>query len=391
MVRLFFLLLSSSLLLGSAERGQCAEVAPVTTKGFRAESLTSKAYVKLAEFTGSLAATAGDAVKSALEQSGDFVFVGSGKPYLVQASASGGKIQGTLIHPDGKVMFSESYANLSLRANALQFADEIQSVLLGRPGIGMTQLAFVCDASGFKEIYMCDADGANVRQVTHDHSTCVSPDLRNDAAYLSFTSYVSGYPDIYLIDLRNGNRRRIVNAPGTNSGASFSPDGERLAMTMSFSGNPEIYITNPGGLGGRRLTSTAWAESSPAWSPDGKRIAFSANPNGKPSVFIMPSAGGSATQVMNGFQYATEPNWSPDGNLLAATVRQGSRLSIAVTDLHLGTTRVVAEGQDPSWGVDGRHLLYVQRDHLILHHIGNDTKRTIISNLGHVSQPTWSR
>ncbi len=388
MVRKFALLLSTSLLLGRAGVAVCAES---PSAGLHVESLTSKAYVRLADFTGSLAATAAEAVRAALEQSGDFLFEGAGKPYVVRAVASGGKIHGSLVHPDGKVMFSENYDNLGLRANALQFADEIQSVLLGRPGIGMTQVAFVSDVTGFKEIYTCAADGSNVKQVTHDSSTCVSPDLRNDAAYLSFTSYVSGYPDIYLIDLKNGNRRRIVNAPGTNSGASFSPDGERLAMTMSFSGNPEIYITNPGGLGGRRLTTTSWAESSPAWSPDGKRIAFSANPNGKPAIFIVPSAGGSATQVLNGFQYATEPNWSPDGNLLAATVRQGARLSVALTDLHMGTTRVVAEGQDACWGVDGRHLLYVQRDHLILHHIGNDTKRTIISNLGHVSQPTWSR
>ncbi len=353
-------------------------------------SLTTKAYIKFSEFTGSLGATAAAAVREALEQTGDCVFEGAGTPFLISGDSSGGKIQGRLQAPEGPLLFTETYDSLTLRQNALQFADEIQSVLYGRPGIGMTRIAFVSDASGHQEIYLCDADGANVRQVTTDQSHCVSPNLRNDAVFLAFTSDVNGYPDIYLLDLRSNARRRIVNAPGTNSGAAFSPEGDRLAMTMSFSGNPEIYITNPGGLGGRRLTQTPWAEASPAWSPDGQRIAYTANPQGKPALFIIPAAGGTPVPVLNGYAYTTEPNWSPDGKLLAATVRHGSRLSIAITDLHLGTTRLLAEGQDPCWGADGRHLVYVSKDHLIVHHIGNDTKHTIIMNLGHLAQPSWS-
>jgi TolB protein len=383
-------LLVPSLLLSLAVcvLGVAADSAPVdfaTIKG------TTRARVVFDEFEGSLGATASGVVKEALDRSGDFVFEPGGSAFHIKGTASGGKIQGSVIDSDGKVLFSETYDNLSLRINALQFADEIQGAIFGRPGIGMTQIAFVSDATGHKEIYMCDADGSNIRQITKDNSTCVSPSLRNDAVFLAFTSYVSGYPDIYMIDLRNNARRRIVNAPGTNGGAAFSPDGERLAMTMSFAGNPELYVTNPGGLGGHRLTRTAWAESSPTWSPDGKRIMFSANRNGKPQLFIVPSQGGEPTAVLTGFQYTTEPNWSPDGHRVAATVRHGGKLSVVITDTAAGLTRVLAEGQDPCWGADARHIIYVQNDTLIMHHVENDSHRTIISNMGHLAEPTWSR
>lgn len=355
------------------------------------ETVAAPARVEIQEFTGSLGATAMTSLRELLQETEDFIIQPGPQTFKIQANASGGKIKGTVLDPSGKVLFSETYSHPSLRLNTLQFSDEIQSVIFGRPGVGMTQIAFISDASGHKEIYVCDADGANVRQITKDQSICVSPSLRNDAVFLAFTSYVSGYPDIYMIDLRNNGRRRIVNAPGTNSGAAFSPDGERLAMTMSFVGNPELYVTNPGGLGGRRLTNTPWTESSPTWSPDGKRIAFLANPNGKPQLYTIPSTGGTPSPLSLAYQYVGKPNWSPDGVHIASTVRQSGKLSVVITDLAQGGTRLIGPGSDPCWGADGRHLLYVHNNALVILHVENETKKTIISNMGKVSQPTWSR
>jgi TolB protein len=352
---------------------------------------TAKARVELEEFSDSLGATATNFIRTALEQTGNFQFGPGPTAFKLRGTASGGRIVGTLVDSDGKLLFSETYDHQSLRMNALQFTDEVQSVIFGRPGIGMTQIAFVSDASGHKEIYVCDADGSNVRQLTNDQSICVSPALRNDAVFLAFTSYKSGYPNLYMIDLRSNSRRRIINAPGTNSGAAFSPEGEQLAMTMSFSGNPELYVTNPGGLGGRRLTESAWAEAAPTWSPDGKRIAYVANPKGKPQLFVIPAAGGVPTLLATGYQWSSEPNWSPDGHRIASTVRHSGKLSIAISDVAGGRTKLICDGEDPCWGADARHLIFVRENAIILRHVENETERVLISNMGRISEPTWSR
>jgi hypothetical protein len=42
--------------------------------------------------------------------------------------------------------------------------------LTGFPGIASTRIAMVGNATGHKEIYICDADGENLRQVTRDGS-----------------------------------------------------------------------------------------------------------------------------------------------------------------------------------------------------------------------------
>ena len=350
-----------------------------------------QASIEIAPFEGSLGATAQQRLLEELLASGDYLIQETGgNGYKVSGTASGGKIQGTVTNSSGKVLFTETYDHQSLRLNVLQFCDEVHGAIFGRPGIGLTQIAFVSDAPGSREIFICDADGGNLRQITHDRATCASPCLRNDALLLAFTSYVSGYPDIYMIDLRTNARRRIVNAPGTNSGAAFSPDGQRLAMTMSFAGSPELYVTNPGGFGGHRLTNTPWAEASPAWSPDGKQLVFSANPTGKPQLFIMASTGGLPTPLSTGYAHATEPNWSPDGQHIAATVKIKGRNSIVITNLTTSQTHLLAEGEDPCWGADGRHLVYVHEGNLMVYHILQGTSRSVTSNLGHLAQPSWS-
>lgn len=350
----------------------------------------TKARILIEDFTGSTGQTTQDAVTDSLERTGDFLFGPGASSFVISAICSGGRIQGSVKDPAGKLLFSANYDNLNLRINAHQFADEIVSAIFGRTGVATTQIAFVSDASGHREIYMCDADGADIRQITSDKSACVSPSLRNDALFLAFTSYVSGYPDLYLIDLGTGTRRRIANAPGTNSGAAFSPDGERLAMTMSFSGNPELYVTNEGGLGGRRLTNTPWAESSPAWAPDGTRLVFAANPTGKPQLYVQPLAGGKPLLLQTGSAHCTEPSWSPDGYRIAFTVRQGRRLMVAILNTTTGSTRILTEGMDPCWGADGRHLVYAQNEYLIVHNVDSGAKRIIVSHMGRLSEPSWS-
>jgi TolB protein len=351
-----------------------------------------KARVRLGEWTGSTGATARDILVKDLETAGDYEFTSDPGVPVINGESSGGRLHGELLGADGKLLFAENYDSLDLKTNVHTFADEVASAIFGKPGVATTQIAFVSDVSGRKEIYLCDSDGTNVRQVTHDAALCVSPSLRSDAVLLAFTSYVTGYPDLYLIDLRSGNRRRVINAPGTNSGAAFSPEGERLAMTMSFAGNPEIYVTNPGGNGGRRLTRNDFIDSSPAWSPDGKRIVYCSNATGKPQLCIMDAEGSDAPERLEtGYGYCTEPSWSPDAVRIAFTVRTGTTLSVAVFNLATGKSHLLGEGEDPCWGADGRHLVYSSGDALVIRNVNAGIQRRILTNFGRVTEPSWSR
>lgn len=314
----------------------------------------------------------------------------AGASYIVSGDGSGGSFHGLVKDRSGGVVLSKSYSG-EPRAIAHQFADDVVQTITGHPGIANSTIAFVSTRTGRKEIYTADYDGSNVRQLTHDNGISVAPALSADGRRLAYTGYLSGYADIYLVDLASGRRERIVKFPGTNSGAAFSPDGGRIACTVSKDGNPELYVIGVNGQGAHRLTHTHGVESSPSWSPDGREIVYSSDETGSPRLFRIPSGGGDAQAVNTGFGFCTEPNWSPDGRKVAFTIRQGG-FSIGVTDLGSGATRVVSpEGEDAVWGADSRHLIYCNGSSVVL--LDSQTGRSIpiVSGLGKVSEPTWSR
>jgi TolB protein len=81
----------------------------------------------------------------------------------------------------GKVYRGE-VNDAQVRMFAHQFADEIISKLSGGlPGIATTQIAFVSNRSGNKEIWAMDYDGENQHQLTQLHTISLTPRWSPDA------------------------------------------------------------------------------------------------------------------------------------------------------------------------------------------------------------------
>ncbi len=346
--------------------------------------------IALKPFAGADGPAVAKVVQNDLDLAGAFALTPAERAsYSIGATAGGGSLQGTVTDRGGSVVLQKSYSG-EARSTAHQFSDDIVETLTAQKGIANTRIAFVGSRTGKKEIYTADYDGANVRQLTSDNVISVAPTLSPDGSKLAYTGYQSGYADIYLIDLASGARNRIIKFPGTNSGASFSPDGGRLACTLSKDGNPELYVMGANGSGARRLTQTRGVESSPTWGPGGAEIIYSSDERGGPQLYRISSGGGTGRLVPTGSSYSTEPNWSPDGKKVAFSVRQGG-FAIAVLDLETGATRTVAQGEDPVWAPNSRHLLFSAGSSLILLDTAKGRSTPVITGLGKVTEPTWSR
>jgi TolB protein len=336
-----------------------------------------------------VARPAGNVLRNDVQISGALT-LGEPATVVISGSASQAGFSGQAVDKTGSVILQKNILGDTRRA-VHQFVDELIETLTGTRGIASTRVAFVANRTGRKEIYTTDYDGANVTQLTRDNAISVGPALSPDGRRLAYTGYQSGYADVYLVDLASGSRNRIIKFPGTNSGAAFSPDGSRLACTLSKDGNPEIYITGLGGDPVRRLTRTRGVESSPTWSPNGSELIYSSDDGGSPQLYRISAGGGSGRLLSTGYGYCTEPNWSPDGRRVAFNVRGGSGFQVAVLDLESGSTRILADGEDPVWGANSRHLILARAGGLYLLDSVSGREVRIVSDLGKISEPTWSR
>ncbi len=265
---------------------------------------------------------------------------------------------------DSTRLFSKSYsvAPDSARTLAHRVADDIVSTITGNIGIASTKIALVGTRSGAKELYVCDADGGNLQQITRDKSIIVAPNWAPQGDSLLFTSFLRGFPDIHQINLRRSNRAVLAAYPGLNTGGVLSPNGTEMAVILSKDGNPELYIKNLKDKSGlRRLTTTGQAtEASPSWSPDGRHLVYVSDQSGTPQLYIIASEGGQPKRLSSRGRENIAPDWGAN-NLIACASRSGGRYTIAVIQPGNGqTTYLTFDGADyetPSWAPNGRHIV----------------------------------
>ena len=248
-----------------------------------------------------------------------------------------------------------------VRRLAHKVADDIVLALTGRKGMASTRILLIGNRTGKKEVYLCDADGQNLRQLTRDNTISMAPKWSWDGSRFVYTSFRSQFPDVYLVNLNTGDRKCIANYPGLNSSAAFSPDARAVALILSKDGNPDLYIKDLAGGALTRLTSTRRAaEASPAWSPDGRQIVFVSDRSGTPQLYVMDRSGGKPRRLTSRGSQNVDPDWGANGYIAYCSyigrIYQVFVMNPATMEFKQ-VTREDANYEDPSWAPDGRHIV----------------------------------
>ncbi len=250
-----------------------------------------------------------------------------------------------------------------IRIVSHKFADEAIYRLTGQRGISQTQIAFVSDASGSKEIYLIDFDGHNRTKVTNHRSIVISPAWSPDGKKLIFTSYRDKNPDVFLREIFYGREKKVSSRKGLNIAPDWSPDGEKIVLTLSQDdGNSDIYVIRPDGKKVNRLTSNWANDVSPCWSPDGKEIAFVSNRSATPQIYIMKVKNRKVRRLTFEGGYNTSPSWSPKGDRIAYAGRRGGTFAIYTINTDgSGLNQLTSSpgsNESPSWSPNGRHIAF---------------------------------
>jgi TolB protein len=244
---------------------------------------------------------------------------------------------------------------------AHKVSDEVVLQFTGELGIADTKIAYVSAASGHKEIYMMDYDGAEATRLTSNQSINLSPSWSPDLRSIAFTSFMRGYPYLYrTFPFEKRPVQLLAGYLGINTSPAWSPDGRQLALTLSKDGNPEIYVLTVATGAFRRLTTFSGIDTEPTWSPTGREIAFVSDRSGSAQIYLMDAEGANVRRVSHdGFN--TQPRWSPKGDAIAFTSRRGNHDIWAVSPDGSNLRQLTSgpgSNESASWAPNGRHLVF---------------------------------
>ncbi len=283
-------------------------------------------------------------------------------------------------------------------------ADDVVEAFTGTAGVAGTEIAFISDRSGVREVWVMDADGDRQRQATRGRSIKQFPDWMPDGRAILYASFPErgGLPGLYLTSRGDEYRpgeilTRVLPGKPKYRGV-FGPEGKHLALVTSVEGAAELYAVDRSGRHLRRLTRSSAIDISPSWSPDGSEVAFVSDRSGAPQIYVMSRDGRNLRRLTFNGTYNTAPAWSPDGRWIAYESRVGgAQFDIWLIDptgaVNLPIVSHRRSDESPTWSPDSRKIAFTsnrrgQPDIYVID-AGGENLRRLTRGQGQNLQPAW--
>jgi len=252
------------------------------------------------------------------------------------------------------------------------------AALLATPvGGGVGEIAFASARAGLPQLYLMNADGTDVRQLTNANEGACQPAWSPDGARLMYTTPCranqESYPGsgIVILDLADLTTRALpAIAGGGDFDAAWSPDGKRLAFTsLREKERPHVFVMNLDGTDLTVLSGPLAYEAQPAWSPTGSQLVISSNRAGGSRLFLVADTGADGQRFSWGESDGDSyPDWSRDGQsvVFERSVDGVARLFVGLYGAPDRASRAVCPGgplavfpmAEPRWSPDGGWLVF---------------------------------
>ncbi len=249
------------------------------------------------------------------------------------------------------------------------------------------------------------AEGLTPEHLIYDVSLADDPQISPDGSSILYTlTHVDretrkASSQIWRCDVDGRNGRQLTHGGKQNNGARWSPDGSQIAFVSDRNDAPGLFLIPANEIGeARELTSRRSGIGQIAWSPDGTKIAYTSSvdpdnptdeapdPDAPPrvrvtrrldykedgrgylndnrmQVFVVDVTSGETTMMTQEPIDHYLPQWSPDGKTLAVGVLVGAIHSqLALVDLSTDETHAITPHEGLveiwSWSPNGDAVLY---------------------------------
>jgi len=271
-----------------------------------------------------------------------------------------GKTTCAWIHPKGnKVLFASTHADKD--------AKKKQQAELDFRASGKER-RYAWDYDEYFDLWEFDRETKKYKQLSSEIGYCAEGSWSPDGSLIAFASNRRAYDgsmtedekknfdidpafmnDIYIMNADGSNVKQLTNVPGYDGGPFFSPDGKKICwrrfsengataeiMTMNIDGSDQRQIT--------RLNNMSWA---PYFHPSGKYLIFTTNRHGFGNFELyIVAADGPSEPVRVSFTKGFDglPVFLPDGKRISwtsnRTARKQSQIFVAKWNHELAMKRL---------------------------------------------------
>jgi Tol biopolymer transport system component len=222
---------------------------------------------------------------------------------------------------------------------------------------------FLPDSERHVEIFIMNADGSGLLQLTHDDAFAGFPSWSPDGTTIAYSSfrgdaYIPGClgttlcpSDLYTIGVDGSDHRRLTEDDTDESMPNWSPDGRRIAFKGETPSGGAIEVADSDGRNRSRIFEELGNNilRTPAWSPDGSQIVFLYSGERLVDVWVVHPDGSGAHRLLQTRMdtNAGPPVWSPDGQMFAYTELGGIDVELWIARSDGSNAHRVANGVFP--------------------------------------------
>jgi Tol biopolymer transport system component len=219
------------------------------------------------------------------------------------------------------------------------------------------RFVYSVELAGKSHLYLAQADGSDVMQLTHGSLSEDFPIWLPDGETIAFRSTDGKGLWWWRAIHSDGSGLTDLTAPSYDffyQTLAWSRDGQWIA-SMSVTeqqkrhdGSSQIHVAHADGSDEFALTGNLWANINPCWSPDATQLAFLSEMDGtygKYSLYVIGRDGSGLYRLLDNTHFLdadTRLSWAPDGQFIAYNSSM-LEARINVIDVLTGEVRVLVD------------------------------------------------